>query len=196
MACTRSTASFLGVNTWCIVFILGFLGAFQVQISAETAVPFPFYPLWTRRVPARLSQLPAPRVHNYSHKVKAPSKLVEYAIDRYTVFIDVRSEPELRAPPFLQREYLHIPVTLTDTSPIMFCRELPKDHHTPIVVFSGWVGGRAFGAKTTLEKMGYDHVINGGGVRDVVAACAQQKRNAIHRMNDMLKHLGAMIHFD
>ena len=141
------------------------------------------------------SAVRAPPAHPLSHcissiKKRRKSKLIEFAEDEKTVFLDVRTENEILAPPFLTRKFLHIPVTLGDTSEITTrSRELPKDLHTPIIVFSGWLGGRAFGAKTTLEKLGYDKVVNGRGVRNVIEACSGSQKSLQSKLSENTKSM-------
>ena len=105
-----------------------------------------------------------------------------------TVFLDVRSDGEVavgHAPPPgsptgpphplgcprlltravrqdspLPRDYVHCPVTMGDTSQLAArAAELLPDKSASIICFCG-VGGRAMGAKKTLEEAGYTGVLN------------------------------------
>ena len=128
---------------------------------------------------------------------KKTSHLFKLAADSKTFYVDVRSEKEVESPPFLLRKFANIPVTLTDASAINKAVEknrLPSDKHTAIIVFSNFSGFRARNAKNALEKAGYDNVTNGGGIRDVNAACNKQKRGLHWRCKDLCSRVGTGVH--
>ena len=82
------------------------------------------------------------------------------------VWVDVRSDGEVQDTP-LGAAFVHIPVTMTDVSQIaaQAAAKLP-DKAAPLLVFCG-VGGRAMGAKKSLEALGYTQVLNVGGLKDI-----------------------------
>ena len=91
------------------------------------------------------------------------------AADAATIFLDVRSDAEVAGTP-LGRAFVHIPVTMSDTSQVdAKAAELLPDKAATILCFCG-VGGRVMGAKAALEAQGYTSVLNAGGLKDLVAA--------------------------
>ena len=114
------------------------------------------------------------------------------ASDDKTVFVDVRQQNEVDLPPYLPREFIHIPVTMTDNTAVRaHASELPKDKHSPLVVYSGCFGGRAFVAKLAIERLGYKNCTNGGGIIDVISACNNQKRSLKQRVGGFLARIGS-----
>ena len=128
------------------------------------------------------------------------SPLETYARDPNAFFLDVRTEGEVRFPPFLDQRFLNIPVTLADlpqphfgkshflrewseSGRIQNSTELPRNKMTPIVVYSSLSGLRAQAGVRALESLGYKKVLNGGGIRDVIAACQQKKSFRMKMMN-------------
>ena len=89
------------------------------------------------------------------------------------VWLDVRSEAEVAASPLpgSKANSLHCPVTMGDTSQLAARAGdlLPADKGVFIICFCA-MGGRVMGAKRLLEGLGFTAVLNGGGLKDLVAA--------------------------
>lgn len=84
------------------------------------------------------------------------------------VFLDVRSPAEIEAAA-LPRPHVAIHCTMSDASGLRgegAAGLLPADRSAPIVAFCG-IGGRAAVAARELRAMGYETVLNAGGLKDM-----------------------------
>mmetsp|Transcript_4851 Transcript_4851/g.6639 ORF Transcript_4851/g.6639 Transcript_4851/m.6639 type:complete len:116 (-) Transcript_4851:224-571(-) len=83
------------------------------------------------------------------------------------VFIDVRTEQELKDCGTIDRPFIHAPCT-TQECPILSANAetMIPDPEVPIVVFCR-SGRRAVKAKEVLNEKGYNKVINAGGLEDL-----------------------------
>jgi len=107
----------------------------------------------------------AERVGKFSLTPKEEIK--EIAKDPKVVFLDVRSPAELETKILTSHPYVHAQCTMDDTSKLKeTASDILPDKDAPIIVFCG-IGGRAKGAKATLESMGYTKVFNAGGLIDL-----------------------------
>jgi len=85
-----------------------------------------------------------------------------------TVFIDLRSEDEVAQKKLESHDFIHAPITYTDTSKITSQAEkLIPDKGTPVVVYCG-AGRRGKVGKEALIYAGYTNVVNGGGLEDIL----------------------------
>lgn len=114
----------------------------------------------------------------YELKAKSAAKSAAALLSPNTIYIDVRSAEEISALR-LPRLCLHIPCTVKDASLIRAnASKLPADRTATIVVFCR-SGMRAARALTTLERMGYTNVINGGGAQDLIDAIPKEAASAV-----------------
>eukprot|EP00591_Stephanopyxis_turris_P009148 CAMPEP_0195509482 /NCGR_PEP_ID=MMETSP0794_2-20130614/2407_1 /TAXON_ID=515487 /ORGANISM="Stephanopyxis turris, Strain CCMP 815" /LENGTH=117 /DNA_ID=CAMNT_0040636713 /DNA_START=242 /DNA_END=595 /DNA_ORIENTATION=- len=89
------------------------------------------------------------------------------ASDSRTVFVDVRSPPEILESSLKTRPYISAWCTMNDSSRLTeLAPQLLPDKKIPIVVFCA-IGGRSAGAQRALEALGYEKVLNGGGLKDL-----------------------------
>jgi len=148
----------------------------------------------TQRAPSSLT--PARRARVFAtipdRNVASTTKLCKIVDDDRTFYIDVRTSGEVERPPFLRRQFVHLPVAIPDSSKDIEdgikSGVIPNDKSTPIVVFSGWVGLRANFAKKALVKKGYTEVVNGGGIRDVLDACGERTQG--QKIRDFFSTMG------
>mmetsp|Transcript_7861 Transcript_7861/g.17124 ORF Transcript_7861/g.17124 Transcript_7861/m.17124 type:complete len:185 (-) Transcript_7861:99-653(-) len=111
-----------------------------------------------------------PEYHARAEKWGLASKeeVAKSALKEDTIWLDVRSPPEIEAEPSKARErHVYCQCTMDDTSKLAEqAHELFPDKNATIVVYCA-VGGRASVAKECLESMGYKNVLNAGGLKDL-----------------------------
>lgn len=96
-----------------------------------------------------------------------PKETVTSLGEKGAIFLDVRSDEEVATKALEKYKYVHAWCTMDDTSRLeASASEILPDKEAPVVIFCG-IGGRAMGAKKTLEKLGYTQVYNAGGLKDI-----------------------------
>lgn len=114
--------------------------------------------------PASLDYVLRMRAHGVDNK----DTVLAIAAQPGAIWLDVRSDDEVRAASLSPTPFVHLPVGADhDTSSIERRHAQCLDKQYPVVCFCA-LGGRASVAATALRKLGYAQAVNAGGYSDVV----------------------------